>query len=62
MNPQLLAWLKLIVLVAALMTLVLIFPRAMGFVDMAARELSYLWWLILLVGLAIWLIWSGSKK
>jgi hypothetical protein len=30
---------------------------------MAARELLYLWWLVLLLALAVWLIWGlGSKK
>jgi uncharacterized protein with PQ loop repeat len=29
---------------------------------MAARELRYLWWLILLIALAIWLIWGIRRK
>jgi hypothetical protein len=42
--------------------LVLIFPRAYAFVEQAARELRYFWWLVLLVALAIWLIWGIGRK
>jgi len=45
-----------------LVALVLIFPRALGFVEMAARELRYFWWLILLVVLGIWFIWGLGRK
>jgi len=41
---------------------VLLFPRAYAFVEMAARELRYFWWLVLLVALAIWLIWGIGRK
>jgi hypothetical protein len=41
----------------------LLFPRVLGFVELAARELRYLWWLILLLLLGIWLAFAkGSKK
>ena len=50
-------------LVAAfVLGLFLFFPRALGFVEMAARELRYFWWLILLVALAVWLIWAGRRN
>jgi hypothetical protein len=42
--------------------LVLIFPAAFRFVEMAARELRYFWWVILLVALALWLIWGIGRK
>jgi hypothetical protein len=43
--------------------LALLFPPVMKFVEMAARELVYFWWLVLLLLLAVWLIWGlGSKK
>ena len=29
---------------------------------MAARELRYLWWIILLVALAVWLIWGVGRR
>ena len=56
------AVLQLVVLVAVVIVLLLLFPRAYGFVEMAARELRYFWWLILLVALAIWLIWGIGRK
>lgn len=62
MNPRLIATLKLIVAVAVVLTLILIFPKALAFVEMGARELRYFWWMILLVLLAIWLIWGLGKK
>jgi hypothetical protein len=31
-------------------------------VELAARELCYFWWLVLLVALAIWLIWGIGRK
>jgi hypothetical protein len=42
--------------------LVLVFPRAFAFVEMAARELRYFWWVILLLALAGWLIWGFKKR
>ena len=63
MNPRLISLLKIAVVVAVIMILVFAFPRALAFVEMAARELRYLWWLILLLALGIWLIWGlGGKK
>lgn len=62
MNPRLRAILQLGVLLAVIVGLFLIFPKAFSFVEMAARELRYLWWLILLVALAVWLIWGIKRK
>ncbi|MDX1951641.1 MAG: hypothetical protein SFY81_05620 [Verrucomicrobiota bacterium] len=61
-NPRAraIAQIGVLILVGAL--LLIIFPRAFAFVEMAARELRYLWWLVLLVALAIWLIWSGTRR
>ena len=42
--------------------LLVIFPRFLGVVEMAAREVRYLWWLILLVGLSLWLLFSSGKR
>ena len=63
MNPRNIALLKIFSVVVVILMLILIFPKALGFVEMGARELRYLWWLILLVTLAFWLIWGlGGKK
>jgi hypothetical protein len=62
MTPRLRALIQFCILLALLVGLVLIFPRAEAFVQMAARELRYFWWLILLVALAIWFIWGVGRK
>lgn len=48
--------------VGVFMALVLAFPRALAFTELAARELRYFWWLILIVALAVWLIWGVGRK
>lgn len=62
MNPRLRAFLHVGLLLVVLGLLLLIFPRAFGFVEMAARELRYLWWLVLIVLLAVWFIWGIGRK
>lgn len=62
MNPRTRAIIQVCILLVVLTGLVLLFPRAYGFVEMAARELRYLWWLILVVALAIWFIWGLGRK
>jgi NADH:ubiquinone oxidoreductase subunit 3 (subunit A) len=48
--------------VALAVGLVLIFPSALAFVELAARELRYLWWLVLMLGVGVWLIWAARRK
>ena len=62
MNPRRRAALQLLVLIGVVALLFLIFPRTFAFVEMAARELRYLWWLVLLVALAAWLIWGVGRR
>ena len=62
MNPRLRAALQLLVLIGVVAVLFLVFPKTLAFAEMAARELRYLWWLILLVALAGWLIWSAGRR
>ena len=62
MSPRTRAILRIAVLLAVGGLLMLLFPRAYAFAEMAARELRYFWWLILLVALAIWLIWGVGRK
>jgi ABC-type multidrug transport system permease subunit len=62
MNPRLRAIIQVCILLGLLVALVLLFPRAYAFVEIAARELRYFWWLILLVALAIWFIWGIGRK
>ena len=62
MNPRWIAFFKLVVLAIVVAALILLFPPVLQFVEMGARELRYLWWLILLLALAVWLIWGLGKK
>ena len=62
MNPQVRAALRWLILVAVLVLLALLFKPELAFVEMAALELRYFWWLILLVALAVWLIWGVGRK
>jgi len=62
MNPRARAIMQVCILLAVLGGLVLLFPPAFKFVEMAARELRYFWWLVLLVALAIWFIWGVGRK
>jgi uncharacterized membrane-anchored protein len=62
MNPHARAIIQIAILVIVIGGLVLLFPRAYAFVEQAARELRYFWWLILLVALASWLIWGLGRK
>lgn len=62
MNPRARALVAILSLVAVLALLVLVFPRALAFAELAARELRYFWWLILIVALAVWLIWGVGRR
>jgi hypothetical protein len=62
MTPRTRASLQVGLLGLVLLGLLFLFPRALAFVEMAARELRYFWWLILLVALAVWLIWAGRRR
>lgn len=62
MSPRQRAVLQICMLLAVIVALLLIFPRALSFVEKAARELRYLWWIVLLLALAIWLIWGVKRK
>ena len=62
MNPRWRAALQILFLIVVLVLLFALFPRASQFVEMAARELRYFWWILLLVALAVWLIWGVGRK
>ena len=62
MTPRGRTFLQLAILVLVIGGLILFFPRALAFTEMAARELRYFWWLILLLALAGWLIWGFKKR
>jgi hypothetical protein len=62
MTPQRRAAFQLFVLLAVGALLCLLFPPVFRFVEVAARELRYLWWLVLLIALAVWLIWGVGHR
>jgi hypothetical protein len=62
MNPRWVFFFKLCGLAIVVIALILLFPPVLEFVEMSARELRYLWWLVLLLALAVWLIWGLGKK
>jgi hypothetical protein len=62
MRPRTRAGLQLLVLLLVGTGLMIIFPSTLRFAEAAAREIRYLWWLILLIALAIWFIWSGNRR
>ena len=62
MNPRAAFFLKLCGLAVVILILALLFPPLLEFLEIAARDLRYLWWLVLLLALAVWLIWGLGKK
>ncbi|HAV62644.1 MAG TPA: hypothetical protein DCY13_09790 [Verrucomicrobiales bacterium] len=62
MNPRLVALFKVLALVLVVVVLFLFFPFALAFVESAARNIRQLWWLILLIALACWLIWGVGRR
>ena len=62
MHPRTRAFLQFGSLIVVASLLLVFFPRAAAFVELAARELRYLWWLVLLVALATWLIWGAGRR
>ena len=55
---------NLLLLIASVLLVmgIMFFPRLLVFFEFAARELRYLWWLVLLVALAIWFGFFFGKK
>ncbi|MCX6894644.1 MAG: hypothetical protein NTZ16_03915 [Verrucomicrobia bacterium] len=49
MNPRYALFFKLVAAVLFIVLLAVVFPPVMKFVEMGARELRYLWWLVLLL-------------
>jgi hypothetical protein len=62
MKPQSRTKIQILLIVVVVVVLFLIFPAAFGFVEMAARSLRHLWWLILLLALGIWLVWGIGRR
>ncbi|MCM2277477.1 MAG: hypothetical protein NDJ89_05325 [Oligoflexia bacterium] len=53
---------QLLVLIGVAAGLWFAFPFAARFVEAAALNLRRFWWIVLLLGLGAWLIWTSSKR
>lgn len=56
---------RTIAIVVAVLGFVLacvLFPRVLAFVELAAREMRYLWWLVLIAALGVWLTFFYSRE
>lgn len=62
MNPRYALFFKLLGGILLVVALALLFPPIMEFIEMGAKDLRYLWWLVLLVALALWLIFGLGRK
>ncbi len=62
MNPRWRAAFIVLFLVLVAGLLLAFFKPAAQFLEMAAREVRYLWWILLLIALAVWLIWGVGRK
>lgn len=62
MNPRYAFVFKLLGALALIALMAALFPPVMKFVETAARDLRYMWWLVLLVLFALWLIWGLGRK
>lgn len=62
MNLRYVFALKLLGALLLIALLAVLFPPVMEFLEMAARELRYLWWLVFLLLIAVWLIWGLGRK
>jgi hypothetical protein len=58
-GPRLIAFLIAFLLLGGLC---LLFPRVLAFVEVASRELRYLWWLVLITAFGVWLIFRAKPK
>jgi hypothetical protein len=54
--------LSLLLAVALLAALAVFVPSFLYFTELALRELRFMWWLILLLGAAIWLLRELARK
>ena len=62
MNKRLRKFLQIGGLTLFAFLLWLFFPFAIGFVEAAALNLRRFWWIVLLVALSVWLIWTSRKR
>lgn len=54
--------LSLLLVVVLLAALIVFIPSFLYFTELALRELRFMWWLILLIAAAIWLLGVLGRK
>jgi hypothetical protein len=52
----------LVVAVTFAVAACLMFPRVMAFAELAARELRYFWWLVLILAFGVWLAFFVGRS
>jgi hypothetical protein len=62
MNPLARRKLGLLLSLGLIFALILLFPRALVWLELAARELRYMWWLIAILAVGVWMIIYFRKK
>jgi hypothetical protein len=62
MNPLARRKLGLFLSLGLIFALILLFPRALVWLELAARELRYMWWLIAILAVGVWMIIYFRKK
>ncbi|HEX9047868.1 MAG TPA: hypothetical protein VF988_12660 [Verrucomicrobiae bacterium] len=62
MNPRYALALKVAGAIVLIVVLCVLFPPILEFVELAGRELRFLWWLVLILLFALWLIWGLGRK
>ncbi len=62
MNRSGLRFIGWVIGVLVLVGACLLFPRVLAFVELAARELRYFWWLILIAALGVWLVFFHKSR
>ena len=43
-------------------SLIMLFPRTLVWLEVAARELRYVWWLIAILAVGVWMVFYFRKK
>lgn len=62
MTPEARRNIVLLAIVLAIVGLCIVFPAVLAFVELAARELRYYWWLLALLVLGGWLVFFAGRK
>ncbi len=61
-GPGLRRYLPWIVTLCGALIVCLLFPSILGFVEMASRQLRYLWWLVLIGAVGVYFFFFFGKK